>query len=85
MSSIKLAPVQEPTGGVKHITPLLLPRLSQHYQARTQRLVQLAEDHAMGDYLRFTAGIAAAQQRVLEELPLPDSVASGRYHLYCRI
>ena len=80
MSSIKLAPVQEPTGGVKHITPLLLPRLSQHYQARTQRLVQLAEDHAMGDYLRFTAGIAAAQQRVLEELPLPDS-ANARLEL----
>ena len=80
MSSIKLAPVQEPTGGVKHITPLLLPRLSQHYQARTQRLVQLAEDHAMGDYLRFTAGIAAAQQRGLEELPRPDS-ANARLEL----
>ena len=74
MSSIKLTPVQEPTGGVKHITPLLLPTLDKLYQVRAERLVQLAEDHPMGDYLKFTAAIAAAQQQVLDELPLPDSV-----------
>lgn len=74
MSSIKLTPVQEPTGGVKHITPLLLPTLDKLYRARAERLVQLAEDHPMGDYLRFTAAIAAAQQQVLDVLPLPDSV-----------
>ncbi|KAA0941262.1 formate dehydrogenase accessory protein FdhE [Pseudomonas sp. ANT_H14] len=80
MSSIKLAPAQEPTGGVKHITPLLLPRLNQHYQVRASRLVQLAEGHAMGDYLKFTAGIAAAQQRLLDTFPLPDS-ANARLEL----
>lgn len=74
MSSIKLTPVQEPTGGVKHITPLLLPQLDKHYKVRAERLLQLAEDHAMGDYLRFTAAIAVAQQQALDELPLPDSV-----------
>lgn len=74
MSSIKLTPVQEPTGGVKHITPLLLPQLDKLYQRRAERLLQLAEDHPMGGYLTFTAAIAAAQQQLLDELPLPDSV-----------
>lgn len=74
MSSIKLTLVQEPTGGVKHITPLLLPLLEQHYQKRAERLLELAKDHPMADYLGFTAIIAAAQQKVLDELPLPDSV-----------
>ena len=58
MSSIKLTPVQEPTGGVKHVTPLLLPTLDKHYQVRAERLRKLAEGHAMGDYLTFTAAIA---------------------------
>ena len=80
MSSIKLTPVQEPTGGVKHITPLLLPKLDKHYQARAERLMQLAEDHVMDGYLQFTAGIAEAQQKVLDELPLPDS-ANARLEL----
>lgn len=74
MSSIKLKPVQEPTGGVKHITPLLLPKLGQRYQLRAERLLKLADGHAMGGYLTFTAAIAAAQQKLLDEFPLPDSV-----------
>lgn len=80
MSSIKLVSPQEPSGGVQHIAPLLLPRLKQHYQIRAERLVTLAESHVMGDYLKFTASIAAAQQRVLDELPLPDS-ANARLEL----
>ncbi|NNT94082.1 formate dehydrogenase accessory protein FdhE [Stutzerimonas nitrititolerans] len=74
MSSIKLTPVQEPTGGVKHITPLLLPKLDQHYRKRAERFEQLTDGHAMADYLRFAAGIAAAQQQLLESFPLPDNV-----------
>lgn len=80
MSSIKLVPVQEPTGGVKHIAPLLLPQLNQHYQARVDRLSALAEEHVMGDYLRFTAALVAAQQQVVDELPLPHS-ANARIEL----
>lgn len=80
MSSIKLTPVQEPTGGVKHIAPLLLPKLDQHYRQRAERLEQLADGHAMADYLRFAAGIAAAQQQLLESLPLPDG-ANARLEL----
>lgn len=74
MSSIKLVPAQEPTGGVQQVTPLLLPQLKLHYQKRGDRLRKLAGDHTMGDYLTFTAGIATAQQQILDELPLPDSV-----------
>src|SRR5690554_3858142 len=80
MSSIKLVPVQEPTGGVKHIAPLLLPQPNQHYQARADRLSALAEEHVMGDYLRFTAALVAAQQQVVDELPLPHS-ANARIEL----
>ncbi|SDS93195.1 Tat proofreading chaperone FdhE [Halopseudomonas litoralis] len=80
MSSIKLVPVQEPTGGVKHIAPLLLPQLNQHYQARAERLGVLAKEHVMGDYLQFTAALVAAQQQVIDELPLPDT-ANARIEL----
>lgn len=80
MSSIKLTPVEEPSGGVQHVTPLLLPQLTQHYQKRTERLLELAADHPMGDYLEFTAAITAAQQQLLDEFPLPDS-ANARLEL----
>ncbi|NLY58857.1 MAG: formate dehydrogenase accessory protein FdhE [Gammaproteobacteria bacterium] len=80
MSSIKLVPVQEPTGGVKHIAPLLLPQLNQHYQARAERLGVLAQEHVMADYLQFTAALVVAQQQVIDELPLPDT-ANARIEL----
>lgn len=80
MSSIKLVPAQEPTGGVQHVAPLLLPRLAQHYQTRADRLNALADEHVMGDYLRFTAGLVVAQQQVIDERPLPDS-ANARLEL----
>lgn len=79
MSSIKLVPVQEPTGGVKHIAPLL-PQLNQHYQARAERLGVLAQEHVMADYLQFTAALVVAQQQVIDELPLPDT-ANARIEL----
>lgn len=80
MSSIKLTPVQEPTGGVKHITPLLLPQLDRQYQSRAERLRTLAEGHPMGGYLEFTAAIASVQQKLLEAFPLPDT-ANARLEL----
>ncbi|MBW8307858.1 MAG: formate dehydrogenase accessory protein FdhE, partial [Thiobacillus sp.] len=47
---------------------------------RARRLEQLAEGHAMGDYLRFAAQLARAQQERLDagladELPSPERLA----------
>jgi FdhE protein len=70
MSSIKLTAL-EPSGGVEHVDPLLLPTLAQHYSRRAERLRQLADGHPMADYLRFAASVADAQQLALDQLPLP--------------
>lgn len=71
MSSIKLTAVEQPSGGVEHVDPMLLPTLKQHYSRRADRLRQLADGHSMADYLRFAARVADAQQQVLNQLPLP--------------
>lgn len=43
-----------------------------------RRLEQLAEQHAMGDYLRFAAQLARAQQEALDALPAEDLPSAGR-------
>lgn len=74
-SSIKLTPVEQPSGGIERIEPLLPPRLDGLYARRAARLEALASTHhPMADYLRFSARIARAQQHLLEQLPLPDGV-----------
>lgn len=77
MSSIHMTPVQTPTGGINEITPVLLPSLKERYGKRAARLRQLAEAHAMGDYLGFCAQLAQAQQALLERMPLPAALAAG--------
>ena len=52
------------------IPPLLFPRLKNLYSRRAARLRQLAEKNPLGDYLRFAAVIAAAQEIVLYDHPL---------------
>ncbi|UVL54481.1 formate dehydrogenase accessory protein FdhE [Pseudomonas sp. B21-035] len=77
MSSIQMTPVQTPSGGVNEIVAVLLPSLKDRYSKRAARLRQLADGHAMGDYLGFCAGIAEAQQQLLATLPLPEALAAG--------
>ncbi|MCE5981706.1 formate dehydrogenase accessory protein FdhE [Pseudomonas sp. LF19] len=77
MNSIQMTPVQTPSGGVNEIVAVLLPSLKERYRKRAARLRQLADEHAMGDYLGFCAGIAEAQQHLLETMPLPEALASG--------
>ena len=53
------------------------------FLARAQRLEQLAEGHTLGDYLRFVARLARAQQERLDagtaaELPTPERLAQCR-------
>ncbi|MEN5017464.1 formate dehydrogenase accessory protein FdhE [Erwinia sp. Eh17-17] len=52
------------------IPPLLFPQLKQLYSRRAARLRQLAEKNPLGDYLRFAAVIATAQEIVLYDHPL---------------
>lgn len=52
------------------IPPLLFPQLKNLYSRRAARLRQLAEKNPLGDYLRFAAVIAAAQEIVLYDHPL---------------
>ena len=75
--SIHMTPVQTPVGGVNEIVAVLLPTLKDRYSKRAARLRQLAQEHAMGDYLEFCAQLAQAQHRLLEHLPLPPTLAAG--------
>ncbi|XPE40501.1 formate dehydrogenase accessory protein FdhE [Shigella flexneri] len=52
------------------IPPLLFPRLKNLYNRRAERLRELAENNPLGDYLRFAALIAHAQEVVLYDHPL---------------
>jgi len=77
MSSIRLLPAEQPSGGIDSPVPLILPELRQHYRRRAERLRRLAENHPMADYLGFAAGVVEAQQRLADALPLPAALAAG--------
>ncbi|WP_437608926.1 formate dehydrogenase accessory protein FdhE [Erwinia sp. V71] len=55
---------------VESIPPLLFPRLKSLYRRRAARLRDLAAKNPLGDYLRFAAVIAEAQEIVLYDHPL---------------
>lgn len=66
------------------IPELLLPP-ADLFLSRARRLEQLAEGHPLGDYLRFVARLAWAQQTSLNagpaaELPAPERLAQCREH-----
>ncbi len=49
---------------------VIVPRLKNVYNRRAERLRGLAENNPLGDYLRFAALIAHAQEVVLYDHPL---------------
>ncbi|PRD14563.1 formate dehydrogenase accessory protein FdhE [Pantoea coffeiphila] len=61
---------KEKSNAAGGIPPLLFPQLKHLYSRRAARLRQLAEKNPLGDYLRFAAVIAAAQEIVLYDHPL---------------
>ncbi|MCU0935842.1 MAG: formate dehydrogenase accessory protein FdhE [Gammaproteobacteria bacterium] len=64
----------EVTGPVPGIPHVLLPERATVFARRAARLRQLAEGHSLGEYLRFLASLAEAQQAALDvfpEVPLP--------------
>jgi len=72
--SIRISPQDELEQSEKRaagsIPPLLFPRLKNLYNRRAERLRELAEKNPLGDYLRFAALIAHAQEVVLYDHPL---------------
>ncbi|AFJ45201.1 formate dehydrogenase accessory protein FdhE [Shimwellia blattae] len=72
--SIRIIPQDQLEKGDKHtadmIPPLLFPRLKNLYHRRAERLRELATSNPLGDYLRFAALIAHAQEVVLYDHPL---------------
>ncbi|EGK1920612.1 formate dehydrogenase accessory protein FdhE [Salmonella enterica] len=72
--SIRIIPQDELGSSEKRtadmIPPLLFPRLKNVYNRRAERLRELAENNPPGDYLRFAALIAHAQEVVLYDHPL---------------
>ena len=64
---------------------MILPERTVLFARRAARLRRLAEGHALGDYLRFLASLAEAQQAALDafpEVPLPTErdLALARGH-----
>ncbi len=57
--SIRIIPQDELGSSEKRtaeaIPPLLFPRLKNLYHRRAERLLQLAQENPLGDYLRFAA------------------------------
>ncbi|MCX8958412.1 formate dehydrogenase accessory protein FdhE [Erwinia psidii] len=72
--TIRIIPQQPLEEGDQNTTervpPLLFPRLKNMYSRRAARLRQLADKNPLGDYLRFAAVIATAQEIVLYDHPL---------------
>ena len=64
--------------------PFRWPERSTFFAERAMRLRQLAQGHAMGDFLQFTSRLAQAQQAALARLgrervlPIPDAPAVDR-------
>ena len=72
--SIRIIPQNQPETHepqtAEQIPPLLFPRLKNLYSRRAARLRHLAAKNPLGDYLRFAAVIAQAQEIVLYDHPL---------------
>jgi len=72
--SIRIIPQDQLEKSEKHtaeqVPPLLFPRLKNLYSRRAARLRDLAAKNPLGDYLRFAAVIAEAQEIVLYDHPL---------------
>jgi FdhE protein len=72
--SIRIIPQDELGSSEKRtaegIPPLLFPRLKNLYHRRAERLLQLAQENPLGDFLRFAALIAHVQEVVLYDHPL---------------
>jgi len=65
----KIQPEPSQIGGVAETPLVRLPAPSAMFVARAQRLLALAPDHPLGDYLRFLATVVSAQAEAVVALP----------------
>ncbi len=80
-SVIQPGAIEPPAGGIPEVR---LPERGL-FRTRAERLAALAEGHALGDYLRFLAALAGAQDAALKRLrniTLPETVALARSRAY---
>lgn len=73
-----MSPEEIVARGARELQLFHWPERSTVFASRATRLRQLASGHAMGDFLRFMADLALAQQaRLLDfpSVPLPDATA----------
>lgn len=84
-ATVRVLPVEEIVARAAGNTPpLRWPDAATFFAERAMRLRQLANGHAMGDFLQFVAALALAQQAALAELkarggmPIPDAQAIDR-------
>lgn len=75
--SIRIVPESERSPGVEYIAPVRLPDATLPYARRAARLRQLADGHAMADYLLWAADLAGAQQAAAEATPLSAAEVHG--------
>ena len=79
--SIRIIPQDELGSSEKRTagwSAVTVPRLKNLYNRRAERLRELAANNPLGDYLRFAALIAHAQEVVLYDHPL--QMGSHRPH-----
>ena len=81
-ATVRTMSAEEIVAGAAGQTPFFhWPARATLFAERQMRLRQLAQDHAMGDFLRFMAEIARVQHAALQrfaEVPLPDRDALER-------
>lgn len=87
-ATVRVLPAEEIAARAGGSTPpLRWPQRSTFYAERAMRLRQLANGHAMGDFLQFASRLAKAQQGALERLgreggiAIPDAAAIDRASL----
>ncbi len=87
-ATVRVMPAEEIAARAGGSTPpLRWPERATYFAERAMRLRQLANGHAMGDFLQFTARLARAQQAALERLgreggiDIPDAAAIDRASL----
>ncbi len=71
--------IGDPQEGVRQPEPIVLPDAAWLFSRTADRLVALADGHVMGDWLRFMARLARAQQAAVTAMPpvAPSAVADA--------
>lgn len=78
VQQVLLSPEQIAVRAGQQVPFMQLPERREVFAERAARLTQLAQSHAMGDFLLFAASLARSQHEALQRfpnVPLPDAAA----------